>query len=518
MSDHFGLVLSAADVAYFNPWAGTLALILLCGVLVVLRPARVARREILTAAVMYALSMAGLGVAAGLAVRGWTNLAFYLRGLSAFAAGLCLIFLTGTAVFNVILPRVGVARPRIYQDVAVASGALLWGFIWLRANQVDLTSLIATSAILTAVIGLSLQDTLGNILGGVVVQFDQSIQVGDWVKVDDVAGRVVEIRWRHTSIETRNWETVVMPNSALVKHKIVVLGKRQGQPRQWRRWVWFTVDYRFSPTHVIAVVNEAIRAAQISDVAESPAPNCVLMDFAESYGKYALRYWLTDLAPDDTVDSQVRGHLYFALKRANIPLSIPAQALFVTKETAKRSAMKAGRDVIRHAGALSRVEIFRNLKPKELHALAKRLVPAPFARGDIMARQGTESHWLYLIIDGQADVIVENERGRSKVAGLGPGSIFGETGLMTGEPRTATVIARTEVECYRLHKSSVQKILKGRPALVEDISNSLARQRTELEAAIENLDGDARAYRLSRSRRDIVGKIRSFFTLDEQVA
>src|SRR5690606_10443581 len=112
----------------------------------------------------------------------------------------------------------------------------------------------ATSAVLTAVIGLSLQDTLGNLLGGLALQLDSSIQVGDWVKLGDVSGRVSEIRWRYTAIETRNWETVVVPNSIVMRSQVTVLGRRRGSPLQWRRWVHFQVDFRTPPNDVIHII------------------------------------------------------------------------------------------------------------------------------------------------------------------------------------------------------------------------------------------------------------------------
>src|SRR5438034_1166927 len=65
-------------------------------------------------------------------------------------------------------------------------------------HQVNPTNLFTTSALITAVVALSLQDTLGNILGGLALQLDQSIQVGDWVTIDQITGQVVEIGWRQT--------------------------------------------------------------------------------------------------------------------------------------------------------------------------------------------------------------------------------------------------------------------------------------------------------------------------------
>src|SRR5439155_19581692 len=241
--------------------------------------------------------------------------------------------------------------PRIMRDLLLALTYIVVG-IGTLSKDVDITGIVATSAVITAVIGLSFQDTLGNMMGGMALQLERSIGVGDWIRIDGQEGMVKEIRWRHTAIETRNWDTIVIPNSALMKSHVLLLGRRAGQPRQHRQWVYFNVDFRYAPTKVIQAVETALRAEPIVNVASDPRPNCVLMDFKESYSSYAVRYWLTDLALDDPTNSVVRTRIYFALRRANIPLSIPAHALFVTEEEQSRVERKRAENMEDRAAAL----------------------------------------------------------------------------------------------------------------------------------------------------------------------
>jgi small-conductance mechanosensitive channel/CRP-like cAMP-binding protein len=431
--------------------------------------------------------------------------------LARLVEGLSIISLLGMFFFRVLLPRAGFASPRILQDVVVALAYIVWSIVAMGGNA---TNILTTSAVVTAVIGLSMQDTLGNILGGLALQLDDSLHKGDWIKLDDMVGRVVETRWRYTAVETRNWETVLIPNSVLMKNKFLVLGRRQGEPVQWRRWVYFNIDFRTPPQRVIDTVSEAIRSADIQRVCKKPEPNVVLMDFTESYGRYALRYWLNDIAVDDPTDSEVRAHIYAALSRASIPLSIPAHAIFVTQETEERKAVKATQSVIQRRDALAHVDLFHGLQADEMEKLAQHLVPSPFAKGDVLTRQGAQAHWLYIVIDGHADVIVKTDSGDTrKIGALGPGSFFGEMGLMTGEPRAASVIARTDVQSYRLDKESFHGILHSRPSLAGEISHILAKRRTDLDAALENLNAEARARRVSSAQQDILGKIRALFAL-----
>ena len=482
--------------------------------LVLLRLARSERKVIVLVLATFVIATTTLHYAIGPEASGALKTASLAYKLALFADIVAVISLIGFGIFRVLLPALKFTSPRILQDVVVSVAHIAWIMIFLRkAFDWDFASVIATSAVLTAVIGFSMQDTLGNILGGLAIQLDQSIHKGDWIKVDDIIGRVVETRWRYTAVETRNWETVLIPNSALMKNKFIVLGRREGEPVLWRRWVWFNVDFRATPARVIDTVNTAIRAADIPRVSKRPEPNCVLMDFGESYGRYALRYWLNDLAVDDPTDSEVRAHIFVALQRANIPLSMPAHAIFVTQDTAERKSSKATQIHVQRRVALQHVELFKLLNQEELDHIADHLVPAPFAKGDVITRQGAEAHWLYILIDGFAEVLLEKEGESLKISELGPGSVFGEMGLMTGERRASTVVARTDVECFRLDKESFTTILKARPELAEGFSHILAKRRADLDAAAGNFDEERRKKQLVHSQQDILGKIRNLFGL-----
>ncbi|MCZ7646002.1 MAG: mechanosensitive ion channel family protein [Planctomycetota bacterium] len=457
----------------------------------------------------YALLAAGWYLEHG----GYAEQGRLVRYVGVLVEGLSLVSLAALAAYRGIFPALKLHPPMILQELATAALYVIWALVLLRYAGASLAGLITTSAVLTGVIGFAMQDTLGNVLGGIAIQLDHSVRLGDWIKVGDVNGRVVEIGWRSTVVETRNWETLVLPNSVLMKNSFLVLGRRHGEPVQWRRWVWFNVDYRYPPNEVIAAVEREVLRAEIPCVAREPKPNCIMMNFEESYGRYAVRYWLTDLNRDDPTDSLVRVHVYQALRGAGIPPSIPAHAIFLTEESAERKKLKAGQEHERRRAALGRVDLFRSLTPEECDALADRLQPAPFSPGTVLTREGDEAHWLYIVIDGQADVVV-GAPGQSKhLSTLGPGQVFGEWGLMTGEPRRASVIARGHGLCMRLDKDAFKEVLARRPELAEEFSRLLAERRMSFDAAMQQLDEEARQRKLAESHSDILGQIKRFFSV-----
>src|SRR5262249_22973596 len=152
-----------------------------------------------------------------------------------------------------------------------------------------------------------------------------SIRVDDWVRIDDVSGRVAEIRWRYTAIETRSGETVVIPNGWLLKNRFMIVGQRGGQSWPWRRALQFNVDLSAAPSDVCRTLEESVRNALITNVARDPGPSAVLMDVGPRHGVYRLRYWLTNPAADDPTDSTVRAHALAALQRSGMRLGVPYQ-------------------------------------------------------------------------------------------------------------------------------------------------------------------------------------------------
>jgi CRP-like cAMP-binding protein/small-conductance mechanosensitive channel len=493
-----------------------LLIMVVCIAVVLLHFRREERASLVNTLAFFLVCLFGQFVSGMLHALDFVRAAAVTHEVFVIGAGIAVIRLWGQLVFRIILPAIKLKPPRITEDIFVIIAYIAWFMVRLRYAGLDLGSILATSAMITAVVAFAMQDTLGNILGGLALQLDNSVEVGDWIKVDDISGKVVDIRWRSTLVETRNWETVVFPNSQLMKSKFLVLGRRTGQPVQWRRWVWFNVGLETVPTRVVSVVEDSILQTVIANVAKTPAPNCILMDLDDKgYARYALRYWLTDLAADDPTDAMLRWHIMASLQRAGIKLAQGAQSIHITKENEKYDEAVHEREVLLRIKTLRRVELFSQLNEAELRGLAERLRYSPFAKGNVITKQGdARSHWLYIIINGEAEVYVDLPNGKRRtVRILGRGNFFGEMGLLTGAPRSASVVAKSDVECYRIDKEVIEEILHARPGIADEISHILVTRRAELDIALQNLDATGQHKDLSQQRSEILATIKRFFSL-----
>jgi CRP-like cAMP-binding protein/small-conductance mechanosensitive channel len=443
-----------------------------------------------------------------------------LLGYAAQALEVLLIInLVAIALFDLLLHLARWDYPDIVHELAVGAAYLVAGGWLLHRAGVNLSSIVATSAVVTAVIGLSLQATLGNVVGGLALQLDDSIREGDWIELENkMQGRVRQIRWRHSVIETRDWDTLIVPNSQLLAQTIKVLGKRNGEKSAHRMWVHFSVDFRFPPGQVISIVNEALQAAPIPNVAAEPKAHCILFDLAkehrDSFAYYAVRYHLTDLAADDPTSSLVRERVYAALRRAQMPLALPAATIFISQDDPEHAERKRNREQAFRLAALQSVDLFSDLSDEERGKLAESVRVAPFSAGEIITRQGSTAHWLYILTKGTAEVRLCGAAGdEKKVAELKAPSFFGEMALMTGAPREATVVAITEVECLRVDKDDFRQVMARRPEIAKTMSTILAQRRVELVAVRDNLDAEAKKRTMVAEGSKILESIREFFGL-----
>tara|TARA_R110002167_G_scaffold98718_5_gene259381 strand:- start:8603 stop:10135 length:1533 start_codon:yes stop_codon:yes gene_type:complete len=441
------------------------------------------KKAILITLTVYAVSLLGMLASGALFVFGFTSASVWIRELFQFIEGLVLIRLSMMLVLRLILPALRLKVPTILEDIIVFIGYVGWVMVQLHGAGLELSSIVTTSTVITAMVAFSMQDTLGNLLAGLALQLDNSVDVGDWIKLDEITGRVVQIRWRHTAVQTRNWETVIVPNSQMMKGKFLVLGRHGEDPVQWRRWIWFNVGYQERPPRVIEVIETAIRSLDIPNVAKHPQPSCVLMGFEESYGRYALRYWLTDLHPDDPTDSIVRTHIFSAMQREGMRLAYPEQHIRMTKETDKRDEMKVSRQVTDLVNMLRSMKLFNRFSDEELRDIAQRLKYAPFAKGDIITRQGARANWLYFLIEGEAQAYIEMPGQTQKIlSNLKSGSYFGEMGLLKGSPRIASVVALEDCRCYRMEKESFKEVMINHPGLAEELSAKINERETGLDS------------------------------------
>ena len=406
--------------------------------------------------------------------------------------------------FQVMLRRLRL--PRFLGDILVVMGYAAVLLSLLSRLGANVTGLIATSAVATAVIGLSLQDMLGNLAGGLVLELERAIQAGDWIEAEGVKGSVNHVSLRHTSVQSPDGDTILIPNSLLTRTPVTRIAANH------RTTVSFILSYRRNPSRVIEAVEHALSASPIDGVATHPKPKCLLLGFQRDHIEYGVQIWLTKPGHEQAASSATLTRIYFALARIGSPMRPIPQVLDVHTEQNLADTRPEAPDLI---AALQQIPLFRTLNDEEISRLAPRLKHLSFAPGEMILRQGDDGESMFLILQGRAGVLLTNSAGLTEqVATLQAGDFFGEMSLLTGEKRSATVTGQSLVECLRLDKADLYDMLSSRAEIAEDMSLVIAERQVELAALRDKLDQESSLLRIQETRTHLLERICNFFGIE----
>jgi len=394
--------------------------------------------------------------------------------------------------------------PRFISEILLAGGYIVVLIAIPARVGLNITGIIATSAVVTAVVGLSLQDMLVNFIGGVVLELEQTVKVGDWIRSEHLSGAVTAVRLRHTSIQTADNDVVVIPNSSLMRLPVTIVSRKH------RHLIPFHVPYGCNPARIVEEVGSALAASPVNGVCTDPKPRCFILEFQPGHVSFGVYAWLNEPAKEYLAVSAVLMRVHFALSRAGIPLTAISQAIELQRPL--RQIEDEESSIARRIAILRTAPIFGVLSDDAARRLALSCREVVFAPGELILRQGDDGDSMYIIIQGSVDIHVIGESGMSEyVATLETGQFFGEMSLLTGEQRTANVMAMNAVECLMVAKASLTSLFEWHPELASDISGVVASRQGELAVTRERLDGEQQRILAARSRVAMLERIQRYF-------
>ena len=395
-----------------------------------------------------------------------------------------LIASTGYAVVELILAAFADALPRWRGGVPASPitkdllRAVLFLGILLIAVKIafpgtDIGALLTTSAILSIVVGLALQESLSNIFAGALLSVDRPFKPGDWIEADGREGKVLGANWRSTRILTRENDLLQIPNSAVAKGTILNYSVPTTRHLCRRR---IGVEYGAAPNKVRSVLTAMMVLTE--GVLKDPPPDAFVVDFGDHAVIYELRFWIDDVSRRPWIESDVLRGAWYHLKRNGLHIPFPVREVFVHRERPERREAEA-------LDLLKEVDLFKGLRPAELELLSHDLARQVFARGETVFRQGDAGSTFYILRSGRLAVLSRAEGGLEvRVAELKPGDPFGEMSLLTGEPRNATCVADEDCELLCLDRGSFAELLRSNPAVAERISEVIAARTQDRQAKL----------------------------------
>jgi len=356
---------------------------------------------------------------------------------------------------------------------------------------------LATGTIVAAVLGLALQDTLGNLFAGIALHMEGGFEVGDVLHSGDYIGIVEQVSWRATRIRGFANQLVVLPNSVIARERLEIFPRNNMNGRVLQ----IGVDYNIQPATVLAILMQA--ASHIDGVAREVPVIARVGAFSDSAVVYEIKYFTRDYALRDRIDADIRKAVWYALRRNEISFATPIHAYQQYTPPAAGDHGLAREEV--HA-LLHDVDILSPLPDAAHDAITAGAKVHFYSRGEAVLRSGAAGDSMFVIHSGSVSVRLpdDSERGWDEVAELGAGSVVGEMALLTGETRTADVVATTDVVAVEIGKELLQPILHANPDLADAISEKVIERRDHLDAIRSAEKGE---------EMSILSRIRAYFGL-----
>jgi CRP-like cAMP-binding protein len=353
--------------------------------------------------------------------------------------------------------------------------------------------LLAGGTVVAAVLALALQETLGNLFAGIALHLEDSFEVGDVIRSGDYIGTVETVSWRATRIRTFNNDVAILPNSVLARDRLEIHPRNNFNGRV----LSVGIDWHVPPAVAIDILAKA--AAHVEGVSRDMPCFARVASFGESSVTYDVKYFVRDYSQRDRIDADIRKALWYAMRRNNIAVPFPIRAFqpYTPPES------KAHHDVSRVEilDLLREVDILSPLSDSAHEAIADAAKVHFYSKGEAILRLGAAGDSMFVVHDGTVSVRV----GDDEVARLGGGSVFGEMALLTGEARTADVVALTDVTTIEIGKDALEPILHDHPELAAAISHKMMERRRDLET----LRADAAA----EEESTVLTRIRAYFGL-----
>jgi small-conductance mechanosensitive channel len=347
-----------------------------------------------------------------------------------------------TEVIGLVLMRRIGHSGRLLQDVI---GALVFLAAIVAAAgyvlELPVKGLLATSGVVAIVVGLALQSTLSDVFSGIVLNTTKPYQVDDWISIDGVEGKVLDIDWRATHLLTSAGSTAVVPNSVAAKAKIVNLSRPSNMHGVS---ISIQVPNHIRPRRVLDALDRTLQGS--SSLLLNPAPKAVLKEAGETLSEYVASGFIADLGKK----SEVRNQLFDLAHRHLEAAGISRQLDGVIEPSTRARAL------------LDEVKIFRSLSEDERDQLAQAMTAQQYSAGQVVLGLGEVPDSLFVIATGVVSASVPDGSGQTEAGRMGPSEVMGEQSILADTPSQATFTTLTSCIIYRLDKSLTRHCMEQR--------------------------------------------------------
>jgi small-conductance mechanosensitive channel len=381
-------------------------------------------------------------------------------------------------MFSDVLPKQTQERiPKLLVDfgrifLVMLGGAIIASNVW----GADLGRLLAALGVGSVVLGLALQDVLGGLFSGVALLSSKPFSVGDWIKVGDISGKVVNIDWRAVTLIDIGGDTITIPNSAIAKDRF----RNYSRPTLvHRESVGFDISFDDPPNKVKQVLLEA--AAETKGILKEPAPSVALISYDEFSIHYKIHYFIDDYGKVSVIENDFVSRIWYANRRHGITFPTRAHEVYNFDGDDAATVLETPEQI---KDLLQKLEIF-TVPDMQLLELAKRCKVDEFGVGECLLHKGEITGHVYIVIEGVAKEHIENQHGeflhekRLKI-----GDMFGLASLVRKEPSLVTVCALSDIKVITISIEAMKDLLQKNPEVAQSLESMVNVHENKIEKSL----------------------------------
>ncbi len=377
----------------------------------------------------------------------------------------------------------------------------LYGII-VFVFKTNITSLMATSGVIAMIIGFIIKANISNFFSGMVINQGNAVRTGDWIKIGSIGeGKVEDITWRSTKLRTKEGCLLSIPNSTVSESPVY---NYYYPNRVYRMDFTISLPPDYKPDYVKRILYDAVVSAEC--VLNNPAPVIRFTGISGGKADYLINFSVPDYEKKGIYYEEVWKRIWNQLRFSHIKLSGQSNENMATCLIDPDSIMTPKE-------VLDSIEIFSLFSDETKNELADKMKSHRCPPDKPIVKQGEKGESMFIVARGVVSVWVsfQEDEPAYEIARMGPGSIFGEMALLTGQPRYATIIPITKTDVYEITKEDIYPHIENQPRILERLSEILAERKRIIDikkSQTQKLSQDRKKRALSKT---ILGKIKRTF-------
>ena len=354
--------------------------------------------------------------------------------------------------------------PHLVRNIIVVVAFVISLLLLLKNYfNVNLTSLLTTSAILSAVIGLAVQDTLTTFIAGLVLTSDKSIEIGDNIVVKDIMGKVIDTNWRTTKLIKAGGGIVNIPNNLISKEMTINYFKIS----ELILSIKVSASYSDPPNKVKKILLDV--ALKNENTLKTIEPFVIISSYGDSAINYELKLWIKDeFFKKAIVETEIYTSIWYAFKRNGIKIPYQIREILTPSDLEEKFCSIDN-------SYFKKVEFLKNLDSQQIGEIANASRLKLYGKDEYIFFQGDKGDSFFIIKSGSVSIILDERI----ISTLGEGSFFGEMSLLTGNPRTASIKALEDTEVLVLDKKSFKTFIQNNKIILNNVLEYLTVREEE---------------------------------------